>query len=174
MTNFEFAVYRTLESEGVLSDHPDDSGGLTKYGITSRDYPKLDIRGLTQERAVAIYQRDYWDKLDLDRISSRYIAAEIFDTAVNCGIRKAGEIAQQAVNLLGPDIVVDGLVGPATREALNNLARRYELPLVMALNFYQGMWYAYLQRANPDKYDAFIKGWMRRLVPSIEQLKGAA
>lgn len=60
---FERAVQIVLEKEGVLSDDARDPGGLTKYGITKREYPDLDIANITVADAVAIYRRDYWAKI---------------------------------------------------------------------------------------------------------------
>ena len=62
MSDFNKAVEKVLKFEGVLSNDKYDAGGLTKYGISKRMYPSLDIANLTQEQAVAIYKRDYWEK----------------------------------------------------------------------------------------------------------------
>jgi lysozyme family protein len=39
---------------------PGDPGGETKYGISKRAYPEVDIKNLTLEGAKALYLRDYW------------------------------------------------------------------------------------------------------------------
>ena len=46
--------------EGGYVNDPDDPGGETKYGISKRSYPTLDIRDLTKDQAIAIYYRDFW------------------------------------------------------------------------------------------------------------------
>lgn len=56
---FEQAVAFTLSWEGGYAE---DSGGPTKYGISQRSYPTLDIKNLTLDQAKAIYYEDYWLK----------------------------------------------------------------------------------------------------------------
>ena len=40
-------IDRLIEREGGYVNHPLDPGGETKYGITKRSYPDLDIQGLS-------------------------------------------------------------------------------------------------------------------------------
>ena len=47
MSDFDKAFELVIGHEGGLVDHPADPGGLTKYGISKRAYPNLDIRNLT-------------------------------------------------------------------------------------------------------------------------------
>lgn len=98
MDNFETAVNLTLEKEGILSDHKDDAGGLTKYGISQAAYPKLDIAALTKEEAVKIYKRDYWDKAMCGEIPYP-LDVILFDTAVNHGVDKAVKSCRRASEL---------------------------------------------------------------------------
>ena len=60
---------RILGHEGGLSDNPKDPGGLTKWGISQRSYPHLDIRNLKVEEAVEIYKRDFLRPLKADQYS---------------------------------------------------------------------------------------------------------
>ena len=43
MSDFNKAIEKVLKFEGVLSNDKYDAGGLTKYGISKRMYPTLDI-----------------------------------------------------------------------------------------------------------------------------------
>lgn len=52
-----------IDHEGGCVNHPEDPGGETKFGITKRSYPHLNIRDLTLDDARAIYRRDFWDRL---------------------------------------------------------------------------------------------------------------
>ena len=105
MNNFETAVNLTLEKEGILSDHKDDAGGLTKYGISQAAYPGLDIASLTKADAIAIYKRDYWDKAQCEEIPYP-LDIMLFDTAVNHGVTKAVKILQESLG-----ITADGVIG---------------------------------------------------------------
>ncbi|MDQ3233665.1 MAG: hypothetical protein M3Q07_17750, partial [Pseudobdellovibrionaceae bacterium] len=93
---FQEAVRLILELEGGgrLVSHPDDPGGLTKYGISLRSHPELGadgIRNLTEEDAIRIYLDSYWTPLGINRFPS-LLSLPLFDAAVNHGLRKAGKL----------------------------------------------------------------------------------
>src|SRR5207302_958519 len=60
MATFDKAIGTVLEHEGGYSFDPNDPGGETKYGISRKAYPGLDVKALTLDQAKAIYKRDYW------------------------------------------------------------------------------------------------------------------
>lgn len=108
-------VLPTLDAiEGGYANDPDDPGGETKFGISKRSYPDLDIKNLEYEDAVAIYKRDFWDKLKLDEVENQTVAEAIFDMAVNSGPSNAVKMAQELVGAK-----VDGKIGPETLGKLN-------------------------------------------------------
>lgn len=85
MSGFDDAFDAVVGVEGGYVNNPADPGGETKYGISKRSYPTLDIANLTLDDAKAIYKRDYWDPLNLD--NELYpIALLLFDAAVNQGM----------------------------------------------------------------------------------------
>jgi len=57
--NFERCIAFVLRHEGGYVNDPRDPGGETKYGISKRAYPGLDIKNLTEEQAKEIYRQDY-------------------------------------------------------------------------------------------------------------------
>lgn len=78
------------KKDGTLDDgyvfDKNDPGGETKYGISKRAYPNVDIKNLTLDNALAIYYRDYWpcaSTLDFP------LNVCVFDCAVNQGTKKA-------------------------------------------------------------------------------------
>lgn len=95
---FERAVQFVLKHEcgvnrdGTLRDgyvnDPDDPGGETKYGISKRAYPGVNIRELTLLDALAIYYKDYWYVGKNEKFPVNLI---VFDTAVNMGTKKAAQ-----------------------------------------------------------------------------------
>lgn len=122
MTNFERAIAIVLREEcgpgpdaTGLIDNPKDPGGLTKYGISQRAYPGLDIRNLTRDGAVAIYRRDYWTAAHGDDLPWP-LCLFVFDHAINAGPGQAIRLLQ---GVLGGK--VDGVWGPDT-EARAHLA----------------------------------------------------
>ena len=66
-------------------------------GSAKKNYPHLDIKGLTKEDAIHIYFRDYWQPMNLSGIIDLSAVLEIFDMGVNAGIRTAIKMAQRLV-----------------------------------------------------------------------------
>ena len=121
MADFLPAVTKTIAREGgaTITENPADPGGLTKYGISQRAYPSLDIRALTEAQAQAIYKRDYWDAIKGDAIPSQAVAEAIFDTCVNMGVGTGIRLAQTVVGT-----PPDGKIGPKTLAALTAMDER--------------------------------------------------
>ena len=105
--------------EGGLTNDREDGGGLTKYGISQRSYPHLDIANLTVDQALNIYEHDYWDKYSLSLITSQIIANQLFLLIVNCGGVEAIKIIQTALVRRGMKIIIDGEIGSVTISAIN-------------------------------------------------------
>ena len=160
MAEFNGAVERTLKFEGILSNDKYDSGGLTKYGISKRAYPKLDIAKLTVEDAKNIYERDYWKACKCDEISSQAIAEQLFDIAVNCGNYGAVKLIQRAVNAINMQkgIKVDGKIG---RETLGAIAKCDEKTLNNQLVDLRVAFYKEIVNRNATQ-EKFLKGWLIR------------
>tara|TARA_B100001079_G_C16290903_1_gene460932 strand:+ start:237 stop:908 length:672 start_codon:yes stop_codon:yes gene_type:complete len=154
LTEFDDIIEVVLEHEGGYVNDPKDPGGETKYGVSKRAYPDVDIKGLTIEGAKEIYKRDYWDKNKVDTVPSK-LKHIYFDMAVNMGKGRAVRILQEAANGKNKNkIDVDGGLGPATRRALEGV----ELERVRA---YRVKYYANLVKRKPD-LGKFYFGWFRR------------
>jgi len=63
MTLWERVGRSILRHEGGYVNNPNDPGGETKYGISKRSYPNVDIKNLTPEQALEIYHRDFWPRI---------------------------------------------------------------------------------------------------------------
>ena len=159
MNNFDIAFEEVIGLEGGYVNDPDDPGGETKYGISKRSYPHVDIASLTLEDAKQIYWQDYWNPLLLSRLYSATIAVEMFEQAVNFGRSVAVTHAQQALNMLGENVVVDGIMGDQTVGALNR--SRFNL-VVKTLNGLQFMRYVEICENRPRSQKYFV-GWLRRV-----------
>jgi lysozyme family protein len=109
---FDEAFTALIGNEGGISDNPADKGGLTKYGISQRSYPNEDIRNLTLDRAKQIYFRDFWTPAGCDAVPDA-IRFDLFDAAVNSGIRAAVKCLQTAAGS-----TPDGILGPQTLAAI--------------------------------------------------------
>lgn len=146
--SFDRAVALVLAHEGGYVNDPRDPGGETRYGISKRAYPDVDILHLTEERAKAIYKRDYWDKLRTDEIPEE-LAICLFDAAVNMGRDRAVRLLQRACG-----VAQDGVMGGNTIAAANRLPEavvRFSAERVIAYTGIRG-------------FDTFGKGWLRRTI----------
>ena len=154
--NFDDAFATVIGHEGGYSNHPNDPGGETKYGISKRAYPHLDIADLTLDDAKAIYQRDYWNKVRGDELPDA-IAVNVFDMAVNHGVKAAVKILQAAV---GTD--VDGVLGPQTLAAA---WRSNPVLAAIRLNASRLDFYTTL-----TTWSTFGRGWARRVAINLRNI----
>jgi lysozyme family protein len=113
-------------AEGGESSRVEDYGGLTKYGISSREYPHIDIANLTFDGACDIYIRDYWNRYQLSEIDDQTIANQCFLLLINMNPREAITIVQRAAIVAGRTMIVltvDGVLGKQTFSAINSVLR---------------------------------------------------
>ena len=96
LTGFDAAIKFVLEREGgaTVTNDPADPGGLTKYGISQRAHPGLDIQNLTEEQAKAIYRKVYWEDSGCDRLQWPMNLIQL-DTATNMGVGRAKQFLAQ-------------------------------------------------------------------------------
>lgn len=166
--SFRLAVEYVLAREGVLSDHGTDPGGLTKYGISQRWHPEVEVSSLTVEAAIEIYRDKYWKLAACDAMPFS-LALITFDAAVNQGPQDAVKYLQDSL-----DLTADGLAGPKTRAALAPFgvrragggdARRL---LVCDIASYRGLAYAAEAINSPASYAVNARGWFRRLALTVQ------
>ncbi|SDM21409.1 glycoside hydrolase family 108 protein [Halarsenatibacter silvermanii] len=162
---FNEAIEIVLKHEGGFSDHPNDTGGATRYGITERVARGAgyegDMKELPLDTAKDIYRQNYWDRMRLDEIEDGRLRLLLMDTGVNMGVGTAGRILQRAHNLLSEgQITVDGAIGPITLEHINQINRRDNL--LYTVEILRG--YRYLEIVkNNGSQRVFIHGWFNRL-----------
>ena len=149
--NFDKAFEIIIGHEGgYINDHR-DPGGETKYGISKRAYPAVDIYNLTLDHAKLIYKRDYWDAVDAESIPG-VARLMVFDCAVNCGVTTAKKLLQRAVGTKD-----DGVIGPKTRAAISatpDIEQRFA-----------GFWLQYY--TDLKGFDTYGKGWVRRVANDL-------
>lgn len=93
-------IERIAKNEGGYVNDPDDSGGETKYGISKRAYPNLDIKNLTIEQAHAIYEKDYFSKLP--KVEDEEFQYHLYDHGINAGVSQALKIYKDSLNSSNP------------------------------------------------------------------------
>lgn len=144
---FALAFQWVLGAEGGYSNDPDDPGGETKFGISKRAYPTVDIAALTKEQAETIYRRDYWDRCRCGEFPLQ-VGFALFDAAVNQGARQAVVLLQRALR-----VAQDGIVGPATIAAA---MRAVPGDVLLDYLSHRAAHYAQLN-------EKFHRGWFMRL-----------
>lgn len=169
MADFDKAMGLILKYEGTeYVNDPNDYGGETKYGISKRAHPEVDIKNLTLDQAKDIYRRDYWNKIFGDSILYQGLAEEMMDIAVNLHWTVAVRWLQHSYNELmscadadAPDTLLeDGIIGPKTLEAVNTY--KWQKDLIKMLNGYQFM--HYMKRIDEDESQRkFLRSWIRRV-----------
>lgn len=175
-------ISKIIDVEGGFVDDPSDSGGATNYGITesvARAYGYTGhMRDLPRRVAFDIYTVKYWQSVDADNILfiSEAIAAEVVDTAVNMGIKRAVIFLQRSLNVLNQhgdlytDVVIDGVMGSATLKALIEYDMKRDVTiLVKMLNCLQGAFYVELAERR-EKDEKFIYGWFKNRVELTDEV----
>jgi lysozyme family protein len=138
----------------TVSDIPGDAGGLSKYGISQRSYPKLDIANLTLDAAAAIYKKDFWDFYRIGWINDQSVANKVMIYYMNMNPHDAATIVQTACG----GTRIDGIIGTDTILAVNRSDVRQLLDrlIIKGVEFYVGR-----VDKNPDQLK-FLRSWLRR------------
>lgn len=151
--NFDIAFDRLVTSEGGYVNDPADPGGETKFGISKRSYPNVDIKNLTRDQAKAIYLRDFWNLINAGKLYDG-VAFQLLDFAVNSGISTAIRYFQRALG-----VADDGHWGPVSQAAADKASESDEIMLINAerLDFMTRL----------SNWPAAGKGWARRIVQNL-------
>lgn len=149
--NFDKAFEIVIGHEGGYVNDPRDPGGETKYGISKKAYPYADIKNLTIDQAKEIYKRDYWDRLEADRLPDS-VRLMVFDCGVNCGLTASKKILQRAAGTKD-----DGIIGPKTMMAV-----QYTPDIDQQ---FAGFWLQYY--TDLPGWPTYGKGWTRRVANDL-------
>jgi len=156
--NFDTAFDLLITHEGGFSNHPDDPGGATMYGVTeavarAEGYTGA-MRDLSLDFAKQIYRKRYWDACRCDQMPDQ-LRYPLFDAAVNSGPNQAIKWLQSAAG-----VKADGKIGPVTRSAVINLN-----PYALTKNMV-GIRLRFM--TNLSNWPSFSKGWARRIAAVLE------
>jgi lysozyme family protein len=129
-----------------------DGGGATRWGISKRGNPDIDVEVLTREGAVRVYHERYWTPIRGDELPFD-VAIVVFDFYVQNQIEAVREW-QKVVR-----VKADGVMGPDTIAA-SQMQTREKVRRHLALRH---VWYENLARRVPAKAPN-LEGWHFRLV----------
>lgn len=150
-SDFLEVLRRIAVSEGGYVNNPKDPGGETKFGISKRAYPHLDIKNLSREQADKIYYDDYWLAMHCDAMK-KGMAGFVMDFAVNSGVPLVTRKLQKALGVLP-----DGKIGSVTDAALRTANPRR----IVRLLFVERA--IVMAEAKKDNYEEHKHGWFARL-----------
>ncbi len=186
---FNQVYKRTSILEGGYANNPSDKGGETYCGIARRFHPdwfgwktvdriKKGAGGelpnnfkipILEDDVRVFYKRMFWDKIYGDQMLDEDIAAEVYDTAVNCEISVASRFLQRTLNVLNrnqrdwSDLKVDGMIGPDTIHKLKTAIRRSKIAVIVKiLTILRGSYYIDIAERRNDQ-EIWIENWIGRL-----------
>jgi lysozyme family protein len=146
-------ILTSPEIEGDYSDHPNDPGGKTRFGITeavarANGYTG-DMRDLPHSLALRIAEKDYWAPLRCDEMPPN-LRYPLFDAGYHSGNRAAVRWLQTALG-----VTADGVLGPRTMAVASQNGDLYTRNKMVAarLRAMRGM----------SGWPTFSRGWAARI-----------
>ena len=129
---------RTLIAEGLLSHN---------------SYPSEDIPNMTQARAKEIFRRDFWDRVNADRLFDG-VAWQISDFAYHSGPETAVRYLQRSLG-----VADDGHWGPASQAAADAMGESDQIMRLVAERL------DFLTRLK--NWPNASRGWARRMAQNL-------
>lgn len=147
-------IDRIIAREGgdKVTNDPVDPGGLTKFGLSKRANPDLDIANLTYDQAKGVYIDKYFLKPGFQQLPE-ILQEAVTDFGVHSGPQTAVRFLQK---LCG--VKQDGVLGPSTLEALA------KLPVADVLQAYRRERVLFLAKQVVDApaKAKYLLGWLNR------------
>ena len=158
----KFISYIITRWEGGYSNHPDDSGGETCYGITKKYFPnefetimKIDKK---LDYAIRFYYKNFMSKLNGLPKCLKYFLTDFYINAGNNAIR----VFQMSIKQLGQFLDINGVFGEQTKSAANKINKN-----ILLKQLYKNRKEYYWLLNKP----VFIKGWINRTQDIYEKVK---
>ena len=148
---------RIIAREGgaKVTNDPSDPGGLTKFGISKKSHPGVDIANLTYEDAKQIYMQQYVLGPKLHLINDLKTQEMLVDFGVHSGPATAVRHLQRIVGA-----TQDGRLGPATLAKLDALPVK---DVQKAITLARCVFLARQCQTTPSKLK-YLTGWITRAV----------
>lgn len=145
----------TLRRQGDLDEDGYQDGDLDRDGDVDGD----DIRMMTQDDAIEVYRRQWWDRYEYGRIYANGVATKLLSLSVNMGPGQAHRIIQRALRACSQEKVKeDGIFGQNTLFATNNV---YPGILIAAMRSEAAGVYR-LILAKHREYGKYARNWFGR------------
>lgn len=155
--NFDQAFEKLIGHEGGYSNHPNDPGGETMFGVTEKVARANGYKGAMRELPLAvaksIYRASYWDTVRADELPDT-VRFDVFDASVNSGPGQAIRFLQRATGSAD-----DGRLGSVTMRAVNSMDPQL---LDKRLSGYRLRFMAELKT-----WPSFGRGWAARIATNL-------
>ncbi len=170
MAAFSPAFDQMIRNEGgyVLHTVAGDRGGMTFAGIARNfwggwpgwrlvDAGQINSPELRQ-LVEQFYTDNFWIPAGCDDLAADDVAADIFDFAVNAGVRVAVRLAQVVAG-----VSADGVAGPVTARAINAMPAE-----LFAVKYALAKVARYVAIVNNDRSQSkFLLGWINRTLRGV-------
>lgn len=171
--NFDKCLDVILGHEGGYSNHSNDRGGATNFGITQKTYDtwrtknkfkKQSVKNITRQEIDLIYYSMYWEPSKCDILPNK-IDCLIFDIAVNSGVLCAVRTLQRCIGVLD-----DGMFGKLSMAALNDIGDMDKLRIAIIKDrilqysniVVNDCKKAIKENKQPTQFE-FLNGWLKRI-----------
>jgi len=156
---FDRAYEKTASFEGGWSDHPNDAGGRTSFGITQHLAARYNYRveDVTPEIAKAIMRGEFWERTKVEKIPTSLIAHYMFDWCVNSGPNAVKKMQR----VLG--VMDDGVIGPVTIAKIKHEDQFLLLRKLMVRRMKNAIAYC----EHDERQYVFVRGWAQRFFAEV-------
>ncbi len=179
MANFLPIVKSAFNSEGGYQAYPNDSANYnsknelvgTNRGISAIAYEQYighppsasEMKAITQQTALDVYKKLFWDKIKGDAIKNDSVAQMMFEAFIASGGYGIQRI-RKAINIYnGKQLVAEVVTQPLTNLEVNYINSAAAQKMFDILKQGEINNRKALAVQNPDKYQMFLKGWIDRL-----------
>ncbi len=181
MSNFLDAFDYVMQFEGQeVNILPNDSGGITKFGISLSFlkeiplgrlnkygiYPKNSevnsetIKELNLDQAKEVFKGEFWNMAPFNLVRSQKVTNYIFDMAINMGLQEAITCTQHALWAAASQrnyAKIDGILGDDTITKIN----RFVIFLLPPLRAERAAYYRILVLKDERK-KSNLNSWLNR------------
>lgn len=163
MLRYDKRIKIIFENEGGYVNDKDDAGGKTNYGISTYFLrsirSNLKRKNITKYIAKKLYKKYFWNRVNRDNIKSYDLSVNVFDMAVNRGVKTSVKLLQKVLNKdYNQKLIEDGIIGKKTLSILNKIEDEKILNIyytIERIKYYKKIG----KKRNNNK---FLKGWINR------------
>lgn len=147
---------KSWEGHDTITDDKDDTGGLTRWGVSQVNNPDVDVRNLSEFDAEQIFNERYYQASKADELPE-YMQLVHTNCAVNCGVGTSAKILQKTIG-----VKADGKIGPQTLGAVRHYFKtpRYFTGWYLT---WQALYYFNIVERRKSQHK-WLKGWVRRTI----------